>query len=245
MYRRYYPLVLLLPILTGCQKTAPRKASASTEPPAVQAAVLRVEAKPFSATIAVTGSLISRASVEVKAETTGRILKFPKEEGDRVTAGEPVIWVDEENHRLNARQAESAVKVAEAALARARVAEMHSHSEFERAQNLLKSGGITDKDYKSAELAGQDARAQTELVSAQLDQARSAFESARKAAARRGRSRTGLGRDSEEAGASRAPMWSPLPRCSRWWTTGGSSSKARCRARTSRPYAPARKSPSR
>jgi RND family efflux transporter MFP subunit len=166
--------------MPGCRKAEPREASASAEPPAVQASVLRVEARPFAATIAVTGTLVSRASVEVKAETTGRVLRFPKEEGDRVAAGEPLLWVNEEDHRLNVRQAESAVKVADAALARARVAEKHSHSEFERAQNLLKSGGITDKDHKAAELAEQDARAQTELMSAQLDQARSAFASAQK-----------------------------------------------------------------
>jgi RND family efflux transporter MFP subunit len=180
MYRRFYPLLLLLPLVTGCRKAESRQANASTEPPAVQAAVWRVEARPFSATIAVTGTLISNASVEVKAETTGRILKFPKEEGDRVSAGEPVLWVDEENQRLNVRQAESAVKVADAALVRARVSEKHGRAEFERAQNLLKSGGITDKDYKAAELADLDARAQTELISAQLDQARSALDSAQK-----------------------------------------------------------------
>ncbi|HVX67420.1 MAG TPA: efflux RND transporter periplasmic adaptor subunit [Bryobacteraceae bacterium] len=180
MYRRFYPLLLLLPLMTGCRKSEPRQVNASSEPPAVQAAVLRVEARPFSAIVAVTGTLISSASVEVKAETTGRVLKFPKEEGDRVSAGEPVLWVDQENHRLNVRQAESAVRVADAALVRAQVSVKHSRTEFERAQNLLKSGGITDKDYKAAELADLDARAQAELMTAQLEQARSAFESAQK-----------------------------------------------------------------
>ncbi len=181
MYRHSYWLLLLsLPLLTGCRKAESTEVSAAAESAPVQAAVVRVEAEPFTATVAVTGTLISNASVDVKAETTGRILKFPKEEGERVAAGEPIIWVDEENYHLAVRQAASAVKVAQAALARAQVAEKHSHSEYERAQNLLKSGGITDKDYKAAELAQQDSSAQTELVSAQLDEARSALATAEK-----------------------------------------------------------------
>ncbi|MGE5646340.1 MAG: efflux RND transporter periplasmic adaptor subunit [Acidobacteriota bacterium] len=176
----FFFAVALLPLLSGCRKAEPRQSNTPAAAPPVQAAVLRVEPQPFSATVAVTGTLVSNAHVDVKAETTGRVLKFPKEEGDRVTAGEAVLWVDEENQKLAVRQAEATVKVAEASLARARVAEAHSRSEFERAQNLLKSGGITDKDYKAAELAQQDAGAQTALFAAQLDQARAALDTARK-----------------------------------------------------------------
>jgi RND family efflux transporter MFP subunit len=78
------------------------------------------------------------------------------------------------------RQAESAVQVAEATVARARVAASYASSELERARNLVKSGGITDKDLKAAELAEQDSRAQTQLAVAQLDQAKAALDTARK-----------------------------------------------------------------
>jgi RND family efflux transporter MFP subunit len=107
-------------------------------------------------------------------------VKFPKEEGETVAAGETVAWVDEENYRLAVRQAESAVQVAEAALARARVTASYGGSELERARNLVRSGGITDKDLKAAELAEQDSRAQTSLAVAQLDQAKAALDTARK-----------------------------------------------------------------
>ena len=57
----------------------------------------RSKAQPFTATVPVTGTLVSRALVVVKAEVIGRLLKFPKQEGDAVTAGEAVAWVDDEN----------------------------------------------------------------------------------------------------------------------------------------------------
>jgi membrane fusion protein (multidrug efflux system) len=166
-------------ILAGCQKKE-TSAAPGGAPPAVRVTAIRVAPETFAATVAVTGSLHSRALVDVKAQTTGRVVRFLKEEGDRVTAGEALVWIDEEQYRLAARQAESAVAVAQAMLERARVQEAYAKSELERARNLLRSGGITDRDLKSAEMTGQDVRAQVALAAAQLDQARAALEVTRK-----------------------------------------------------------------
>jgi len=152
----------------------------AAEPPRVQAPIWKVEPRAFHTTVAVTGTLVSRTRVDVKAETTGRVLRFDKEEGQSVQAGEPLVWVDEENYRLAVNQAESAVAVAEAGLERARVLEAHSRSEYERARNLVASGGITDKDLKAAAVAERDAAAQVALAKAQLAQARVALDQARK-----------------------------------------------------------------
>jgi membrane fusion protein, multidrug efflux system len=165
--------------LVGCAKKEAGVAQA-VEPPPVRAQVLRVEAKPFAINVAITGTLVSPAQVEVKAETTGKILQFPKQEGDRVSAGEVVVWVDDSHEKLAVKQAETAVQVAESALARVRVVGQHNASEFERAKNLLKSGGITDRDYKTAELASHDSDSQAALAEAQLAQARAQLEQARK-----------------------------------------------------------------
>ncbi len=179
--RLLLPSSLLIAALlsSGC-RTAETKTVKAAEAPPVPASLLRVESRPFTAIVAVTGTLVSRAHVDVKAETTGRLMKFPKEEGERVAAGEVVAWVDEANYRLAIQQADSAVKVAEAALERARVMEAHSRSELERSQTLVKSGGITDRDLKSAQLAEKDASAQTALAEAQLEQARATLATAQK-----------------------------------------------------------------
>ncbi len=180
MTERFVVLIGLAALLAGCSKKE-TKTLAKVEPPAVRAAALRVESRPFDATVAITGTLVSPSAVTVKAETTGRVLKFTKMEGDRVEAGEPVIWTDDTKPKITLRQLETTVQVADAALDRAKVLEGHARSEHERAQNLLKSGGITDKDFKSAELADRDARAQVALSGAQLEQARAQLESAKKA----------------------------------------------------------------
>jgi RND family efflux transporter MFP subunit len=168
-----------LAVAAGCRK-AEVQAAAPAEAAPVRTELVQVDPRPFETLVAVTGTLVSSTRVDVKAETTGRITKFAKQEGDRVRAGEPVVWVDEENYKLGVRQAESSVEVAQAALDRARVMESHGRAEMERARNLLKSGGITDKDYKLAEVTERDARSQVSLAAAQLEQAKAALEVSRK-----------------------------------------------------------------
>lgn len=168
-------------LLSGCANSETPATVEAVEAPAVRVSVFQVETQPFTTTVAMTGTLVSPASVVVKAETIGKVLQFPKEEGDRVAAGEAVVWVDDSHEKIALRQAESAVLVAVAALQRAQVLEAHNRSEYARAQNLLKSGGITDRDYKAAGLADRDSQAQVALAAAQLDQARSQLASAQKA----------------------------------------------------------------
>ncbi|PWU04993.1 MAG: hypothetical protein C5B51_15630 [Terriglobia bacterium] len=166
-------------LLIACRKQEATTAS-TPDPPPVSAAVITVASEPLRLTIPVTGTLVSNVRVDVKAEVIGHVSRFDKQEGDRVAAGEPVVWVDDENSQLALRQAETAVHLAEAGLERTRLLEAHSGTELERAQNLLRFGGITDKDLKAAQLAGRDAAAQVVLANAQLEQARAALEVARK-----------------------------------------------------------------
>lgn len=156
---------------SGCHSRQPELAKAS-EPAPILVPLIRMQSEPFSTVVPVTGSLVSLATVDVKAETTGRVVRFDKMEGDRVRAGETIVWLDRERPELAVRQAETAVQVAEAALARARVTESHNRQELQRARNLLSSGGITDRDLKSAEVAEQDGHAQVKLAQAQLEQAK-------------------------------------------------------------------------
>lgn len=165
--------------LAGCGRQQV-SSSAASDPPPVSAAVITVTTETLRMSIPVTGTLISNTRVDVKAEVIGHIARFEKQEGDAVRAGEAVAWVDDENSQLAVRQAEAAVQVAEAGLERGRLLESHSRTELERAENLITSGGITDKDLKAAQLTGRDATAQVMLAQAQLEQARAALEVARK-----------------------------------------------------------------
>ncbi len=164
-----FALVAAVLLSSGCSNDNAKSASNTTPALAVHAA--RVQAQAMDKTLDTTGSLVSSVAVGVKTEFAGRLVAMLKQEGDRVSQGELVARLDDVNARLSAEQARAALEVARATLERARVAEKHARAEFERAQNLLKSGGITDQGFQAATVAAQDARAQVQLAEAQVDQA--------------------------------------------------------------------------
>ena len=206
---------------------------------AVSVKTVQIETQPLPLTVVVTGTLVSNSAVDVKAETTGRLLQFSKQEGDAVSAGEAVATVDEENYRIAVRQAQAAVQVADAALARTRVLAAHGKSELARSQNLVRSGGITEQDLEAAQLADRDAQAQVAVAEAQLAQARAAQDMAEKRL-RDAAIRAPVAGVIQRKYINPAPMSNLRRWCSPSSTTGSSNWRARFRRLCSAKFAPAR-----
>lgn len=162
--------LLSLLLLAACTSDPARPAATATASLAVR--VVRVEARPLELGVDVTGSLVSSVAVDVKTEFAGRLISLLKQEGDRVSRGELVAQMEEVSAKLSVGQARATLEVAQATLDRVKVAEEHARRELDRAQNLLKSGGITDRDFQAAETAARDAQAQVNLAQAQVEQAR-------------------------------------------------------------------------
>ena len=135
----------------------------------------------WTVTIPISGSLRSQSIVDVKPELGGRLIATHFEEGDLVRRNQVVAEVDPANYRLALDQAKAVLAVAEAGLGRAQVAVEHARREKERADNLLRSGGITEKDREAAATGVRDADAQFRLAAAQCEQARAALAIAEKA----------------------------------------------------------------
>jgi RND family efflux transporter MFP subunit len=131
--------------------------------------------------VPVTGNLRSLSTVEIKPEVGGRLIATNFNEGDLVQRGQLLAEIDPVNYRLAYDQAEAALQVALAGLERARVSADHAGTEKERADHLLKSGGITEKDHQAALTGIKDAESQVRLAEAQCGQARAALAIAEKA----------------------------------------------------------------
>jgi RND family efflux transporter MFP subunit len=170
-------LLSILFLLSACSREAAKSATAV---PALPVRVVRVEPQPLEVALDVTGSLVSSVAVDVKTQFAGRVIALLKEDGARVQKGELLAVLEETDARLALGQARATLDVAQATLDRTRVAEEHAGREQERAQNLLRSGGITDRDFQTAEVTARDARAQVKLAEAQVAQAQQAVASAQK-----------------------------------------------------------------
>ena len=120
-----------------------------------------VQTRDLTETLTLTGTLDPRAQVPVVAEVSARLLSVLNNEGDRVAKDSLLALLDDTDFRLARDRAKAALDVAEANRA-------HVHVEEDRAESLLKTGGITDKDRHAATVAVQVAEASTAQARAEL-----------------------------------------------------------------------------
>jgi len=136
--------------ITGC---GGRAEDAALDPPrALPVRTATVERRDLEEVLRLTGTLRPRSQVEVVAEVAARLVQVLKEEGQRVAADETLARLDQTDYRLATQRAQASLAVAQANQA-------HAVAEKERAANLLKTGGITDKDNLSAQVSLQVAEA--------------------------------------------------------------------------------------
>jgi membrane fusion protein (multidrug efflux system) len=153
-------------IAAGCDRSA--QTAPDTKPRGVPVRTVTVQPRDLQDEVVLTGTLRPRAQVQVVAEVAARLLQIRRDEGARAAQGEILALLDPTDYRLSAERARASLAVAEANQAHARV-------EKERADNLLKTGGITDKDRLSAQVNLQiaeaglaQARAETSIANQQL-----------------------------------------------------------------------------
>jgi membrane fusion protein (multidrug efflux system) len=131
-----------------------------------------VETRDLVETLSLTGTLDPRSEVTVVPEISARVVSVLRSEGDRVSRGQPLAVLDDADFRLARDRAQANLDLAEANRA-------HARAENDRADALLKTGGITDKDHLSARLAVQvadashaQARSEMALAERQLGRSR-------------------------------------------------------------------------
>ena len=120
-----------------------------------------VETRDLTETLTLTGTLDPRARVPVVAEVAARLLRVLNEEGERVAQGAVIAVLDDLDFRLARDRARALLDLAEARRA-------HARAEEERAASLLKTGGITDQDRLSAQVAVQVAEATSSQARTEL-----------------------------------------------------------------------------
>jgi RND family efflux transporter MFP subunit len=138
----------------------PAKTAVPDKPRGIPVRTAIAATRDIQETLVLTGTLRARAQVQLVAEVQARLLKVLRDEGSWVGAGERLALLDDTDYRLSNERARAALAVAEANRA-------HAVVEKERADNLLKTGGITDKDHLQAQVALQVAEAQVAQVKAE------------------------------------------------------------------------------
>ncbi|RMH07476.1 MAG: efflux RND transporter periplasmic adaptor subunit [Armatimonadetes bacterium] len=204
--------LLLAVSLSACGRGggggAPAPQAQANETVAVSVAVERIKTGTLTETASVTGELQSFNDTTVAAKVGGRIVEVRVREGDRVRKGDVIAVQDPTDLQLQLRQAESAVRAAEANLRQAEIAARTQPAQTDAQINTAKAAleaararlhalqtGARPQERQQAEQAVAAARANFELAKAnyqraqqlyqqgaipkqQLDSAKTAFEAA-------------------------------------------------------------------
>lgn len=163
-------VVVALSASLACNAGKQTSASSLEKARSVPVRTAIVEQRDITEELSLVGTLKPQAQVQVVSEITARMLRLLKDEGAYVAKGEVIAVLDSTDARLAHERAAAAVAVAQAN-------REHALAERDRANNLLKTGGITDRDHLAAQVNLQVAEAS--LKQARAEQAIAAQQLAR------------------------------------------------------------------
>jgi membrane fusion protein (multidrug efflux system) len=160
----------LLLMSAACSRNTEAAGPAGDQVRAVAVRAVAAEQKNIAEELSLTGTLKPRAQVQVVSEISARMLRLLKDEGVYVAKGDVIAALDSTDARL-------ALDRASATVAMAAANREHAVAERDRANHLLQTGGITDKDHLAAQVNLQVAEAS--LRQARVEEAIAAQQLAR------------------------------------------------------------------
>ncbi len=139
--------------LTGCGDNSGRKAGGGPAGPmAVQVHVLTPG--PLEDGFVASGTLVANESVELQSEVSGRITSIGFVEGGRVTAGQVLLRIHDEDLQAQLRKAEAELELAKLS--------------EERQAGLLEAKGISQEAYDATRTQRSARQADVDLLRAQI-----------------------------------------------------------------------------
>jgi len=159
-------------IATGgaCKKTAAKPGAPEAQTfGAAPVKIFKAARERITEKITYTGTLEALNKINITPETGGKIARICVEAGDRVAKGQLLAELETESVRLQLRQAEAGVAVAEAAHADAL-------KNKERMDRLIKEQAVSEQQQEKVQLAFDAAAAQLEQARAALNLARHALD---------------------------------------------------------------------
>jgi len=171
--RRYSRIALavaavVLTAAVACKKPA-AKTAADEAFGAAPVKVFKVARERITEKITYTGTLEALTKINITPEVGGKIARIYVEAGDRVAKDQLLAELETESIRLQLKQAEAGVAVAEAAYA-------DGQRNKERMDRLIKENAVSEQQREKVQLGFDSAAAQLEQARAGLNLARHALD---------------------------------------------------------------------
>jgi membrane fusion protein, multidrug efflux system len=147
-------LVLSLLALQACGNGEAQLTEEEPEVPAIPVEVAQVRQGSVTAFYSTTATLEAESEARVVPRLGGTIVELFVEEGDRVTAGQPLARIDDDRYRLSLAQAEANVRRLE--------------QDFRRSQEMQARNLISAEAFERAKFEYEAQRAQFDLAKLEL-----------------------------------------------------------------------------
>ena len=156
-------------VAVSCKSQASKAAVQAETFGAAPVKVFKVQREKITEKITYTGTLEAWTKINITPEVGGKIARIHVQEGDRVAQGQLLAELETESIRLQLKQAEAGVAVAEA-----------SHADAlrnkERMDRLIKENAVSEMQREKIQLTYDAATAQLEQAKAGLNLARHALD---------------------------------------------------------------------
>lgn len=133
----------------------------------------------ISAELNVVGNLIGAQTVDVVPRTAGRLVTMNVKLGDRVSRGQTLARIEDQEINEQVKQAEASFEVAQATIRQREADLKFSVINFERSQNLFQRQLLPRQSLDDAEARQAASSAQLDLARAQLSQTQARLEELR------------------------------------------------------------------
>ena len=153
----------------ACKKPAATTAGSAETYGAAPVKVFKVERARITERITYTGTIEALSKINITPEVGGKISRIYVEAGDRVTKGQLLAELETSSVRLQLKQADAGVAVAEASYADAL-------RNRERMDRLIKENAVSEQQREKIQLAFDSAAAQLEQARAGLNLAQHALD---------------------------------------------------------------------
>ncbi|MEK6630937.1 MAG: biotin/lipoyl-binding protein, partial [Acidobacteriota bacterium] len=106
--------------------------------PGVAVQVEKIQKRDLEAIVSASGKIRAKRSVNISANTMGRVTKLAVEEGSRVKAGQFLMEIDPRSLRTRVERSEAGISVQRVAVDQAKVQLESARSQLKLAQDSLK-----------------------------------------------------------------------------------------------------------
>lgn len=147
--------------------------------PPMNVEVAPVSRADISARLTVVGNLVGAATVDVVPRTPGRVVAMNVQLGDRVSRGQVLARVEDQEIREQVKQAEASFKVAQATIRQREADLKFAETNLERSRNLYGRQLLPKQSLDDAEARYAAGAAQLDLARAQFAQSEARLEELR------------------------------------------------------------------